>query len=397
MSRKLWQTEIDKLLPMVEKYTVGQDYILDQKLLKYDIQASLAHAKMLLKMNVITRDELFLLTKGLHEIKEFATKGQFEITQNQEDGHTAIEQYLCKNYGDVGKKIHTGRSRNDQSLVMLRLFMKDKLQHLEKTIQENICTLQTKASKHTNTPMPGYTHMQKAMPTTVSVWLGSFADALADALLLISTTSKIINQNPLGSASGFGISNFKHDKDYTTKLLNFNRTQENPIYCAFSRGYFEKLILQAFSNSMSIYSRFANDMMLFTMSEFSYFSLDNSYTTGSSIMPQKRNYDLFEIMRGNAKLYQGYLQQISSIVDGVPSGYNRDYQLTKSPFFQAIELIEDTVLLFDSSINNLKVHANKLNHAMTSDLYATEEVYQLVKQGLSFRDAYIIIKEKLNK
>jgi argininosuccinate lyase len=280
---------------------------------------------------------------------------------------------------------------------MLRLFMKDKLQQLEETIHENIHTLRTKASKYINIPMPGYTHMQKAMPTTVAVWLGSFADALADALLLISTTSKIINQNPLGSASGFGISNFKHDKGYTTELLSFSRTQENPIYCAFSRGYFEKLILQTLSNPMSIYSRFANDMMLFTMSEFNYFSLDNSYTTGSSIMPQKRNYDLFEIMRGNAKLYQGYLQQITSIIDSVPSGYNRDYQLTKAPFCQAIELIEDTVLLFDSTIKNLKIHNNELNQAMTSDLYATEEVYKLVQQGLTFRDAYIAIKEKLNK
>jgi len=227
--------------------------------------------------------------------------------------------------------------------------------------------------------------------------LGSFADALADTLLLISATSKVINPNPLGSASGFGISNIKHDKEYTTELLGFNKTQDNPIYCAFSRGYFEKLTLQIFSNPISIYSRFANDMMLFTMAEFVYFSLNNSYTTGPSIMPQKRNYDLFEIMRGNAKLYQGYLQQITSIIDSVPSGYNRDYQLTKLPFFEAITLIEDTALLFNSTIKDLNVHIDKLEQAMTPDLYATEEVYKLVEQGLSFRDAYVAIKLKLNK
>ncbi|AJI46839.1 argininosuccinate lyase [Francisella philomiragia] len=397
MNKKLWQTETDKLLPIVEKYTVGQDYILDQKLLKYDLQASLAHAKMLYKMKVITKDELNLLKKGLQEIQELLSNNEFRITQDQEDGHTAIEQYLCTHYGEVGKKIHTGRSRNDQSLVMLRLFMIDKIQFLEKTIQENIYTLRSKASKFKNIPMPGYTHMQKAMPTTVATWLGSFADALADTLLLISATSKVINQNPLGSASGFGISNFKHDKEYTTELLGFNRTQDNPIYCACSRGYFEKLALQTFSNPISIYSRFANDMMLFTMAEFDYFSLSNSYTTGSSIMPQKRNYDLFEIMRGNAKLYQGYLQQITSIIDSVPSGYNRDYQLTKLPFFEAITLIEDTALLFNSTIKDLNVHIDKLEQAMTPDLYATEEVYKLVEQGLSFRDAYVAIKLKLNK
>ncbi|WP_252988821.1 lyase family protein [Francisella noatunensis] len=192
MSKKLWQTETDKLLPIVEKYTVGQDYVLDQKLLKYDLQASLAHAKMLYKMKVITKDELNLLKKGLQEIQELLSTNELRITQDQEDGHTAIEQYLCTHYGEVGKKIHTGRSRNDQSLVMLRLFMIDKIQFLEKTIQENIYTIRSKASKFKNIPMPGYTHMQKAMPTTVTTWLGSFADALADTLLLISATSKVI-------------------------------------------------------------------------------------------------------------------------------------------------------------------------------------------------------------
>ncbi|XSZ47883.1 lyase family protein [Francisella noatunensis] len=182
---------------------------------------------------------------------------------------------------------------------------------------------------------------------------------------------------------------------YYRELLSFNRTQDNPIYCAFSRGNFEKLILQTLSNPMSIYSYFANDMMLFTMAEFDYFSLSNSYTTGSSIMPQKRNYDLFEIMRGNAKLYQGYLQQITSIIDSVPSGYNRDYQLTKLPFFEAITLIEDTALLFNSTIKDLNVHIDKL--VVMTLTCATEEVYKLIEQGLSFRDAYVAIKLKLNK
>ncbi|AIT10096.1 argininosuccinate lyase [Candidatus Francisella endociliophora] len=397
MSKKLWQTSTDKLLPIVEKYTVGQDYILDQKLLKYDLQASLAHAEMLHKVNILSEDELALLQQGLTEINDLLEKSQFEITQDQEDGHTAIEQYLCTHYGDVGKKIHTGRSRNDQSLVMLRLFMKEKIHEIEKSIKDNVSCLRLKASENSNIPMPGYTHMQKAMPTTVSTWLSSFADGLEDSLLLISATTKIIDQNPLGSASGFGIENFKHDRGYTTEKLGFGKSQDNPIYCAFSRGYFEKLVLQSLSNSMNIYSRFANDMMLFTMSEFGYFSLGNSFTTGSSIMPQKRNYDLFEIMRGNAKLYQGYLQQITNIIDGVPSGYNRDYQLTKAPFFEAIELIEDTTLLFSIVVANLQVHSDKLNEAMTSDLYVTEEVYKLVEDGLSFRDAYVVVKKKINK
>lgn len=396
MSKKLWQTNSDQLLNIIEKYTVGQDYIYDQKLLKYDLQASLAHAQMLLKIDIINESEFCQVQKGLKEIQALAEKDQFIITQDQEDGHTAIEQYLSTHFGEIGKKIHTGRSRNDQSLVMLRLFMKDKLEAIQKSIKNNIEILRTKAGDHINTLMPGYTHMQKAMPTTVGTWLNSFADSLEDTLILIDATSKIIDQNPLGSASGFGIDNFKNDRAYTTELLGFNQTQENPIYCAFSRGYFEKLVLQALSNPMNIYSRFANDMMIFTMSEFNYFSLDNSYTTGSSIMPQKRNYDLFEIMRGNAKLYQGYMQQITSVIDGVASGYNRDYQLTKAPFCDALEIIDNTALVFSSAIENLTIHEENLAKAMSSDLYATEEVYKLVAQGLSFRDAYIVIKQKLN-
>ena len=265
MSKKLWQTNTDQLLKIVEQYTVGQDYIYDQKLLKYDLQASLAHAKMLLKIDILKKDEFTELEKGLKEIQNLSEKGQFIITQDQEDGHTAIEQYLSANFGEIGKKIHTGRSRNDQSLVMLRLFMKEKLKSIQESIESNIHSLRTKANSCLNTQMPGYTHMQKAMPTTVSAWLCSFADSLEDTLILIDATNKIIDQNPLGSASGFGIDSFKNDRAYTTELLNFKKTQENPIYCAFSRGYFEKLILQSLSNPMSIYSRFANDMMIFTM------------------------------------------------------------------------------------------------------------------------------------
>ncbi|QLE79445.1 argininosuccinate lyase [Francisella sp. Scap27] len=396
MNKKLWQMSSDQLLNIVEKYTVGQDYLYDQRLLKYDLQASLAHAKMLSKTGIINDNELTELEQGLNEIQNLSENGKFNITQDQEDGHTAIEQYLSAHYGEIGKKIHTGRSRNDQSLVMLRLFMKEKLKSIGTLIKDNISTLRKKAEIHFDTLMPGYTHMQKAMPTSVGTWLNSFADSLEDTLILIDATNKIIDQNPLGSASGFGIRNFKNDRAYTTEILGFTKTQENPIYCAFSRGYFEKLILQTLSNPMSIYSRFANDMMIFTMSEFKYFSLDNLYTTGSSIMPQKRNYDLFEIMRGNAKLYHGFMQQINSIIDSVGSGYNRDYQLTKVPFCEALELIEDTSILISSIITNLNVHEEKLTQAMSSDLYATEEVYGLVEKGASFRDAYISIKQKLN-
>ena len=395
MTKKLWQTKDSSLAKSVEQYTVGDDYILDKHLIKYDIKASQAHIKMLHQMKVLSNQELQQLEKGLDDISLLVSENKFNINQSQEDGHTAIEAYLCEHYGEVGKKVHTGRSRNDQSLVMLRLYMLDKLEMIQDIISQNIEKVRNKSSKYTDQPMPGYTHMQKAMPTTVSVWLNSFADALVDTLILVKTTKTMIDQNPLGSASGFGINNFKHNREYTTKLLNFSKTQQNPIYCAFSRGYFEKIILQTLSNPMSVYGRFANDMMLFTMSEFNYFSLPNNYTTGSSIMPQKRNYDLFEIMRGNTKLFQGYLQQISLIIDSVPSGYNRDYQLTKGPFLAAMDLIEKTCLLYGECIDNLDINTAQLDAAMTDDLYITDKVYELVKQGVSFREAYLQVKESL--
>ena len=395
MTKKLWQTKDSSLAKSVEQYTVGDDYILDKHLIKYDIKASQAHIKMLHQMKVLSNQELQQLEKGLDDISLLVSENKFNINQSQEDGHTAIEAYLCEHYGEVGKKVHTGRSRNDQSLVMLRLYMLDKLDTIQDIISQNIEKVRNKSSKYTDQPMPGYTHMQKAMPTTVSVWLNSFADALVDTLILVKTTKTMIDQNPLGSASGFGINNFKHNREYTTKLLNFSKTQQNPIYCAFSRGYFEKIILQTLSNPMSVYGRFANDMMLFTMSEFNYFSLPNNYTTGSSIMPQKRNYDLFEIMRGNTKLFQGYLQQISLIIDSVPSGYNRDYQLTKGPFLAAMDLIEKTCLLYGECIDNLDINTAQLDAAMTDDLYITDKVYELVKQGVSFREAYLQVKESL--
>ena len=395
MSKKLWQTQDSPLSKIVEEYTVGCDYILDQELIYYDIKGSQAHIKMLHKMNVLTSLEFEELTQGLNDIQDLASKGELVITQTQEDGHTAIEQYLSEHYGDVGKKIHTGRSRNDQSAVMLRLYMKDKLLGIKSNIKHNITVIDNKVNHMPDYPMPGYTHMQKAMPTNVPSWISSFADALRDIVPLLDATINIIDQNPLGAASGFGISNFKHDREYTSQLLNFSRTQKNPIYCSFSRGYFEKLVLQTLSNPMNVYGKFANDMMLYTMSEFDYFSLPDEYTTGSSIMPQKRNYDLFEIMRGNTKIFQGYLQQISNIIDGLSSGYNRDCQLTKGPFMYAIRLIEKTMILFSECIKDLIVNEDKLDQAMTEDLYVTNKVYDLVNKGMSFRQAYHKIKSQL--
>lgn len=392
--KKIWQTaDSSALHPLVERFTVGDDYSFDQKLIPYDIQASLAHAKMLQKIKVITKTELAQLETGLHEILTLWQQGKFLVAQEQEDGHTAIEQFLCEKCGAVGKKIHTGRSRNDQSLVMLRLYMRVELIEIQKLLGNIKKALVKKISATKAIPMPGYTHMQKAMPTTVGLWLASFLDAIADVEILLAASKKIIDQNPLGSASGFGIGNFAIDREYTTKELKFAKTQINPIYCGFSRGYFENIVLQTLANVMTIFGRFANDMLLFTTQEFHFFSLPGNFTTGSSIMPQKRNYDIFEIMRGNVRVFDAYHSQIKNIIAAVPSGYNRDFQLTKKPFILAMELCISSCALFPEILSNLQVHAEVLKKAMTQDLFVTNAVYDLVNQGKSFRDAYIEVKE----
>jgi argininosuccinate lyase len=330
-SNKLWQSSGSALHPLVEAYTVGEDYRVDQALLPYDLRASRAHARMLRKMNVLTAKELADAERGFADIQNGWENGTFMITREQEDGHTAIEQYLTERYGEVGKKIHTGRSRNDQSLAMLRLYMQEQLTCIDMLVRTLEKSLRTRA-RSARIPMPGYTHMQKAMPTTVALWLSSYADALADARQLIAAARAVTDQNPLGSASGFGISTFPLDRAYTTRELGFAKTQENPLYCGMSRGYFETLALAPLGNLMFIANRFASDMLLFTMNEFGFFSLPPEFTTGSSIMPQKRNYDLFEIMRGNVKLFRGYEFQIRGIIEGMQSNYHRDLQLTKKPF-----------------------------------------------------------------
>lgn len=394
---KLWQTNNSQLNPLVEEFTVGDDYIFDQELLPYDIKGSIAHAEMLLKIGIINNEEFTQAKKGLQEILNKWNEGKFIIKKNQEDGHTAIEQYLTENFGEVGKKIHTGRSRNDQSLVMIRLFMKEKLLEIQAELLELIKTLEKESRKNNQIKMPGYTHLQKAMPTTVGVWLDSFTSAFKDFLVILEATIKIIDQNPLGSASGFGIENFSLDRELTTKELQFSKTQENPMYCGFSRGYFENIVLQTLSQPMIIASKFANDMLLFTTQEFNFFSLPNEFTTGSSIMPQKRNYDVFEIMRGNAKVFSSHQNEVQSIVSSIGSGYQKDLQLTKKPFVQGVNLCLNTVTLLTTIVQSLQINYTNIEKAMTNDLYVTNEVYELVKKGKSFREAYSEIKNKYYK
>lgn len=394
MAKKLWQTDTSAL-PLINSYTVGDDYEIDNQLLPYDILGSLAHAQMLLEMKVINKEELAQIAKGFEEILAQWKQGEFEVKLEDEDVHTALENYLTEYYGEVGKKIHTGRSRNDQALVMIRLYAKEQLKQILNLSIDLEKTFRAQAKKYGDVEMPGYTHMQKAMPTTVGKWLGSYADAYADAIKLINPLQELLDQNPLGSASGFGIGEFPLKREVTTKLLGFAKTQENPMYAGLSRGLFESAVINGLSTLVVLSARFASDMLLFTTQEFGFFSLPKEFTTGSSIMPQKRNYDLFEVMRGNHDVYIGYQQQIQSITAHKGNGYNRDIALTKKPFVLGMELVTQTLAVLDSSLSNLILHKDKLKSAMTDDLYATAKVYELVKQGKSFRDAYHQVKKDI--
>ena len=376
---------------------MGVDYLLDLELLPYDIEGTRAHAKMLRKINILTPRELGVLLKGLDEIMSLYKKMQFKIEKDQEDGHTAIEAFLTEKYGDVGKKVHTGRSRNDQSLVMTRLFSKEKLLKIKNAILELLKEIEKQNKKIGKIKMPGYTHMQRAMPSTVSMWLLSFRDSLRDDLVLLEATMKVIDQNPLGSAAGYGENTLGLDRKLTTREMGFKKVQENPIYCAVSRGKFENIILQTISNIMFDIGKISNDLLLFTTREFDFFALPDSFRTGSSIMPQKKNYDVLELMRGNVAIFNGYQEQIAGVIKNLPAGYNRDFQLTKEPYLKGMRLAEETIEVMTLVIENLEAKKENLEAACTKELYATDEAFLLVKQGKNFREAYQEVKENFYK
>lgn len=393
--KKLWDkkggVETNKV---VENYTVGVDYLLDLELLPYDIQGTMAHAKMLNKIKILNTKELSMLLEGLKKILVLWKAGKFKIAKEQEDGHTAIEAYLTENYGDVGKKVHTGRSRNDQSLTMTRLFSKEKLSEIKKEVEILIKSLEVQIKKYGKTKMPGYTHMQRAMPSSVGMWLGSYKSSLEDGLILLDAVAKIIDQNPLGSAAGYGENVLGLDRKFTTAELGFKRVQENPMYCAMSRGKFENIVLQAVSSVMFDIGKISSDLLLFTTKEFNFFTLPDSFKTGSSIMPQKKNYDVLELIRGNIAIFNGYQNQIEGVVKNLPAGYNRDFQLTKEPYIKGVKLALETLQVMILVVKGLEAKKENLESACTAELYATDEALKLVKGGKNFREAYQEIKEK---
>lgn len=385
--KKLWQKNNDQLDPIIEAFETKGDILLDKKLLIYDVYGSIAHAKMLQKIGIISKEELAKIHKGLLGILKLNNKNKFILEQGDEDVHTKIENYLTKNYGEVGKKIHTGRSRNDQVLTAIRLYSKAEIVNIQKETEKLIKSFKLFEKKYGAIQMPGYTHMQKAMPSSIGLWADSFVASLEDDIKSLKSAYILIDQSPLGSAAGYGVP-IKLDKKYTAKLLGFKKVQENPIYCQGSRGKFEAFVLASLIQTLQTINKFASDSLLFATGEFSFLKLSSAVTTGSSIMPQKKNLDLAELLRSKVHLVLGNYTQIVSLSSNLVSGYNRDFQDSKKPLMESLEITLDSLKATKILLENLTPDKEKLEAAMTKELFATEKALKLVLKGESFRSAY---------
>jgi len=361
---------------------------LDQGLVYYDCIASKAHASVLEKAKLLTPDEAQKIKAGLDEIIELHSKGEFDISREQEDCHTAIEAYLTTSLGELGKKIHTARSRNDQVLTALRLYYRDNLEVIESLRTQLIGSLAQFVERFGQVSYPGYTHMQKAMPSSFALWGWAFIESMEDSGMLLSTVSKILDQSPLGTAAGYGVP-LDIDRDLAAEELGFSRVQQNPIYVQNSRGKFESLLIHLLAQITGDLNKIASDLILFNMSEFGFVKLPDEFCTGSSIMPQKKNPDVLELLRAKHHSVNACQFEISSITSNLISGYNRDLQLTKEPVMKALKLTRDCLEIAVLLAENLEVNEANCQKAMSSELYATEKTYELVKQGIPFRDAYV--------
>lgn len=379
---KLWAKGYT-LDQMVEAFMTGDDPSLDRALISYDCLGSIAHAKMLEKINILNQEECRQLVAGLSSIYQLAEKGQFEIQQEDEDVHTAIENAL----GNIGKKLHTARSRNDQVLLDMRLYMKEQILLIMQEVLDACTVLSTFAEMNKSVPMPGRTHFQRAMPSSLGLFAGAFAESLHDDVFLLKGAYELINQNPLGSAASYGVS-LSIDRQYTAQLLGFAKVQNNVLYANNSRGKFEAAVLHSLVQVMNDLSKISTDIILFSVPEFGYFTLPEKFCPGSSLMPQKRNPCPLELIRAKSATLQGFLFQVLEIIRALPSGYNRDFQETKRPLMQGFEITLLSIKVFSKIFSEIEVNPEKCIDAFSSELYATDRVLQLVKQGKPFREAY---------
>ena len=372
---------------VVDKFTVGKDRILDLKLAKYDVEGSVAHAKMLNKIGVLTDEDLEAILQGLTEIQESIDDGSFVIEESFEDVHSKIEFELVAKIGDAGKKIHTARSRNDQVLVDLHLYVKDEIKLIKDLIKTLFETLITLSEKHKGDLMPGYTHFQVAMPSSFGVWFSAYAESLIDDIILLNAAYDISDQNPLGSAAGYG-SSFPIDRTMTTELLGFKSLKYNVVAAQLSRGKMEKSTAFALASVGGTLSKLAMDVCLYMNENFNFMGFPKELTTGSSIMPHKQNPDVFELIRAKCNKIQNLPTEIMMITNNLPSGYHRDFQLLKESFIEGIEVTKDVLEVTNFMFQHVEIKENILDNEIYDHIYSVEEVNKLVLRGFAFRDAY---------
>ncbi len=387
---KLWQKGY-QLNDQVERFEAAQNSLLDTKLIRHDVWGSLAHIAMLTKIGVLTETEHSVLKDALCKVLELEEEHAFTVTLEDEDVHTCVENFLAANAGPVGKKIHMARSRNDQVLVDLRLYGKEQMHNIMTKLCNLCLAFIELADTHADVPMPGYTHMQRAMLSSVGLWASSFAEALLDDEKLLSAAYQLNDQSPLGSAAGYGVP-IDIDRQYCSDLLGFSHVQNNVIYVQNSRGKIEAAIVQALAQTMLDLSKLAQDILLFTTVEYGFFQMPQELCTGSSIMPQKRNLGVMELVRARTQTMLALQQQILGIVSGLPSGYNMDYQETKRPFMEALDLVQESLEICTLVVSKLEVNVEHLITACTFELFAADRAYELANVAkLPFRDAYRIV------
>lgn len=383
---KLWQKDKSSLLE-VERFTVGMDQEMDLFLAKADVLGSLAHIIMLQSIGLLNNDELNTLAAGLKEIHRTILAGNFKIGQGVEDIHSQVELELTKKYGDVGKKIHSGRSRNDQVLVDIKLFLRDEIKAVVNETTALFELLIEQSEKHKDYLLPGYTHFQLAMPSSFGLWFGAYAESLVDDMIMLQAAFRIVNKNPLGSAAGYG-SSFPLNRKMTTALLGFEDLNYNVVYAQMGRGKTERVVAAALANIAATLSKLSMDACLFLNQNFGFISFPDELTTGSSIMPHKKNPDVFELIRARCNQMQALPNDIALATVNLPSGYHRDLQLIKEMLFPAIQNLKDCLRMCHLMLSNITVKSNILEDEKYKFLFSVEEVNKLVLSGVPFRDAY---------
>lgn len=386
MATKIWEKNI-QVDQKIEQFTVGADRQMDLFLAKYDVLGSMAHIRMLSSVGLLEANELELLLTELRNIYSIAEAGNFVIEEDVEDVHSQVELMLIRKLGDIGKKIHSGRSRNDQVLVDLKLFTRDAIHQITNNVNALIEILIEQSNRYQSVLMPGYTHLQIAMPSSFGLWFGAYAESLADDLQLLLSAWKITNRNPLGSAAGYG-SSFPLDRQMTTDLLGFDSMNYNVVYAQMGRGKMERTVANALASVAATVAKLAYDACLYTSQNFGFIQLPDEFTTGSSIMPHKKNPDVFELTRAKCNKLQSIPQQISMITNNLPSGYFRDMQIIKEVFLPSFGELNDCLEITAMMMEQVKVNTAILDDPKYNYLFSVETVNQLTLQGIPFRDAY---------